>query len=54
MYDFATAITGATTAFIQSAVDLIDPTTFVGGAVTLAVVGSLAVRFARKLVNIAR
>jgi hypothetical protein len=54
MFDFATAITGEVTTFIQSGVALIDPTTLIGGAVALAVVGGLAVRFARRLVNIAR
>lgn len=54
MYDFATAITAAVVGFIQDMLDLVDPTTFVGGAVAIAILGTLGIRFVGRLVRLAR
>lgn len=43
MFDFATAITDAVLAFINSFMGLVDPTTFVGGLITLSAVGMVGI-----------
>lgn len=53
MFDF-TAIAAATITFIQSAMDLIDPTTLFGGVVTVSIVGAVMVSLVRRIRTLAR
>lgn len=53
MFDF-TAISTEVVAVIQTSLTLIDPTTFIGGVVTLAIVSTIMVSVVRKLRSLAR
>lgn len=54
MYDFATAITPAVIAFINSILGLVDPTTFIGGVITLALVAKVGIKSVGRLFRLAR
>lgn len=53
MFDF-TAISTAVVAFINAAMDLIDPTTLIGGIVTVSLVGAVMVSLIRRVRSLAR
>lgn len=53
MFDF-TAISTAVIAFIQAAMDLIDPSTLFGGVVTVSIVGAVMVALIKRIRTLAR
>ena len=54
MFDFATAIVPAVTTFIQSALGLVDPTTLIGGLVTVSLVSIVMVGAAKRVLRLVR
>ena len=53
MYAFA-AVISATQTFMTAALGVIDPTTLIGGAVAVAIGGSLIFSLVRRFVRVAR
>lgn len=53
MFDFTT-IGAAVVDFIASAMTLIDPTTLIGGVVTVSIVGAVMVSLVKRVRSLAR